>query len=186
VEVRDRWGQFGVPQPDPRQRTLLGFSPDGGQLAVAERDAVGLWDAARGVRLRKLPAGSAFPLAWRPDGKQIAFVTGGAGLTVPVHVVDATTGAAIRTLRPQGNGTRSLLWSPAQPWRLISGDQSRRVAVWEPESGTELLSFDGTCERLGWSRDGRRLLGSGTDPQAWESGGHDLGGPPQQGDKGTR
>jgi WD40 repeat protein len=156
--------------PETAGPPALALSPDGGRVALESDFKVLVCDAADGAVTLTLAASG--PLAWSPDGRLLAAL-GRDGDVPAVQVFDAATGKATRTLRARA---AALLWRPDGS-RLLLGDPSGRVAVWDvaSEEPAELLSLTGPAAALAWSRDGRTLLSNGPGgPHAWPSAGYDL------------
>src|SRR5262249_15474405 len=101
------------------------------------------------------------PLAFRPDGQQIA--TGGGG-EAPLKVWDSTTGRLISAL-PGGHPgyIQCVAYSPDSRF-LASGSTDKAVRIWDLATGQEIRTLAG---HTGWvtgvsfSPDGSRLVSSG-------------------------
>ena len=111
-------------------------------------------------------------LDWSPDGARLLVLTHTPESST-VEVRDAATGEVRRTLRPPLGRFQAAAWTP-DGLRVVTASTEKRVAVWDPESGTELLAMPGDATALAWTRDGRTLLGSGAALQRWEGGGYEL------------
>jgi WD40 repeat protein len=144
--------------------TFLALSPDGARLAVGLGDSaeVLLRDLESGNRLWQQKIGHVLcrTAAFSPDGSQLAL----AGRDSVVHIVDATTGAALNSLRGHEGGVSSLAWSP-QGHLLASGSTAGDLRLWsEPAHSTHqstgrrsILSPTTNPNGACLSRDGRRL-----------------------------
>lgn len=144
--------------------TFLALSPDGTKLAVGldESAEVQLRDMESGNRLWQQKIGRSFfrTAAFSPDGSQLAI----AGHDSVVHIVDATTGAALNSLRGHEGDVSSLAWSP-QGHLLASGSTAGDLRLWnEPAHSTHqstgrrsILSPATNPNGACLSRDGRRL-----------------------------
>jgi WD40 repeat protein len=148
---------------------FLASSPDGRWLAV---------DGGAGVTVRDVEGNTAFtlgseatgPLAWRPDGKGLATL-GKAGGENAACIWDAQTGKLARAVKGgSGAAFQALLWSPDGK-RLFTGDRDNNIAVWDPETGTELLTLKGPSASLAWSTDGRLLSQGDGGPRIWAASG---------------
>jgi WD40 repeat protein len=167
-------GRFDVPGPEPGEkgpRPVVRFSPDGQRLALVTPAAAGAWDLAGG-RLLTLPAPAVRAVEWCPDGVRLLALSDEPG-PAAVEVRDAATGAVLRSIPARLGRFRAAVWTP-DGRRVITATSERRVAVWDPDSGTELITLPGDASALAWTRDGRTLLGSGAGLQRWEGGGYDL------------
>ncbi|MCU0780826.1 MAG: serine/threonine protein kinase [Akkermansiaceae bacterium] len=137
----------------------LALSPDGHQLAVAERAAIAIYDDAFN-RLHAWPAHSETinSLAWHPGGTLLA--SGGADSAAKIW--DAATGRLLNTLHGHGGPVRHVAWSPDGS-RLVTGGSDATVRLWDTATGLEICVFDkpGTIiqaiQGLAWTRDGRRI-----------------------------
>jgi WD40 repeat protein len=98
----------------PTAESLLAWSADGGQLAVAGGDGtVTVWDVGAKKAVVKLsgPKAPTFSVAWSRDGRRLAAV-GGDGV---VTLWDPTARQQVLTLRsprPAAARAVSLAWSP--------------------------------------------------------------------------
>ena len=97
------------------------------------------------VRELTVPSGAVGPVAWSPDGSQLA--TGGGG---GVWVWDAVTGEQLRELTSD-RGTEAVAWSPDGSQLATAGGG---VWVWDAVTGEQLreLTGKGTWVRaVAWS-----------------------------------
>jgi eukaryotic-like serine/threonine-protein kinase len=158
--------------PDQAQMVpfVARFSPDGKRLALAGAGVTGVWDLS-GRRELELPAFTR-ALDWSPDGRRL-LVLKHTPESSTVEVFDAVTGEVRRPDRPSHGRIQAAVWTP-DGRRVVTASTEKRIAVWDPESGTELLAMPGEATSLAWTRDGRTLLGSGAAPKRWEGGGYDL------------
>jgi WD40 repeat protein len=158
--------------PDPLDARLVArFSPDGKRLALAGPGLAGVWDVAGGRRELELPAADVRGVEWCPDGVRLLLLKDGPDSS-SVEVRDVGSGNVLRTLRPRLGHFRAAVWTP-DGRRVVTASTEKRVSVWDPDSGTELLAMPGDAAALGWTRDGRALLGSGPALQRWDGGGYD-------------
>jgi WD40 repeat protein len=141
------------------------FTPDGKQLAAASSGGtVQIWDATTGKALVAIRGLKWIPtLAISPDGRYLATASG-AGTDTKVQLVDANTGAALRTYLGPTDGVLSLAFSPDGRC-LAAGSADRTVRVWEVATGQSLLTIQGPSwmRRVAYSPDGQRLAATSDD-----------------------
>ncbi|HVS38879.1 MAG TPA: PQQ-binding-like beta-propeller repeat protein [Gemmataceae bacterium] len=125
----------------------VAFSPDGKLIASLDVDddappSVGLWDAATGKELRKLPSlGAAGWIAdpvFSPDGKRLAFADDYDGL---LHMWDVETGKDAA----QVGEHRAMLCTAAfapDGRTALTGCADHVVRVWDAAKGTVLRRID--------------------------------------------
>ncbi len=144
----------------------MAFAPDGKTLATCSCDrTIRFWDphtdpiARRPTTVR--PIIYASDAAFRPDGKEVAFVQGDnvGGLFNPggnLILVDVETGKVGRTISRAHDGARRVAYS-ADGRVLVSGGRDGKARVWDAASGAPL----GTYQHPSWvtsvsaSHDGR-------------------------------
>jgi WD40 repeat protein len=133
------------------------FSPDGARIATTGLDnTVRILDALTGRQLRvlgepKQDGFGTYPVAWRPDGRQLlAMAPSG---TV---IWDAHTFRKLLALPGTGTPATSVVWSP--DGRQVLLEAGAGVQVRDASSGKLLRTLDtpGVSE-LAFSRDGSRL-----------------------------
>jgi len=96
-----------------------------------------------------LPRG--VPVAWNPDGKQLAWITKGG-----VGIWDVASGQQLCTLK---TGALSLAWSP-DGQRLACVTVNHRVTVWNTATWDEVLTLErerSLLRGLAWSPDSKHL-----------------------------
>jgi internalin A len=153
----------------PGSETLdVGLSPDGKMLARAGAGettgaTVDLWDVASGKKLHTLK-GYAFKVAFSPDGKTLASITGGWGPPAAagpdgdgpgeVKLWDVATGKERWSVK----GHRSRVWSMA-----FSADgktlatSSETVKLWDVATGKEKMELPVAYTALAFAPDGKTL-----------------------------
>jgi WD40 repeat protein/tetratricopeptide (TPR) repeat protein len=131
---------LGIPQNDHPFSFGLGFSPDGGRLALADGGSQTLlvWDASTGRELVRSGQGPpmAMDVAWSPDGRRLAVAA-----RLQVKIMDADTGEEVLVLRglrqvvPNANGfNASARFSPdGKSLLAICCDGPYSVAEWSVE-----------------------------------------------------
>jgi Tol biopolymer transport system component len=131
--------------PGPARLIAFDRSLDGsGSIFVVRADGTGLRRVGR-------ETGSAHP-AWAPDGRRIAYDSGGDGLETSVHV--AGLDGRLRRIRPGASGAQ---WSPdGRRLAFVATTPSGLPEVWVAEALTlraRRLAAAATLPR--WSPDGR-------------------------------
>jgi WD40 repeat protein/serine/threonine protein kinase len=165
----------------------VAFSPDGKRLASGggghrnprggwgisrgDRAEVKVWDALTGGELLSLRGlnGWTCGVAYSPDGKRLATVSGGPGTSPEVKVWDALTGHELLTLTLKGyrglHGLTRIAYSPdGKHLASASGDDA--VKVWDAQTGQELLTIKGARGSVSFSPDGKRLA---SDGKVWDA-----------------
>lgn len=122
------------------------FSPDGDRIAIAESEAVSVWDARNGKELLRL-GGVEFtypgPLAFSPDGSRLA-----AGDEDKVVCVwDAQSRKEVLTLRGHEAEVSSVAFSP--DGRHILTTANEEALVWDARSGARVAALRGHAEGEG-------------------------------------
>ncbi|MEM7393572.1 MAG: hypothetical protein AAF492_14600, partial [Verrucomicrobiota bacterium] len=165
---------------DPYQ---ISRSPDGRWIVATTREGshgrrlrkaqIGIWDARTG-RLENmlfgyLPFDLIAPPRWSPDSRIV--VTGGSDQQVSLW--NPETGLRIRKLAGHSAFVQAYAFSP-DGTRLASRDANGVVKLWHVDTGTELLSLQATptpqtAPHLGWSPDGRTLLGDVDGGETWDA-----------------
>src|SRR5436190_9695973 len=138
-----------VPAQDARDQPKLStvraadFSPDGRFLATVSGEpkdpgVLVVWDVTTKQphfvhrEIVGIPA-----VAYAPDGKTLAI-----GLFEPVaKLLDARSGAVVRTFEGHGNHVRSVAFSKSGD-RLVTASYDRTAKLWEVSTGKPLMSFE--------------------------------------------
>jgi Tol biopolymer transport system component len=146
------------------------FSPDGTQLAYAQRagDGTAMTVAnADGSNPHEVGQGlGAEQLSWSPDGTRLAFIAqpGGDAAGNDVSILDLVTGDVTRLPGADGYLWQQIAWSPDGSQIALSGELPKPDST----NGLYLLALDGGAltplktdlnwtEFMDWSPDGTRL-----------------------------
>jgi len=134
----------------------VAFSPCGERFASGcGNGAVILWDAQTGEAEQRMAAGPGWvrSLSFTADGARLA-----SGSQASICVWDTTTGALLRTIRSQLDG--SVQFSPTNSLTLASV-WGLRITLWDVTSGEEIRTVPGFgC--IHFSPDGRTIATGGT------------------------
>lgn len=151
----------------------MAWSPDGKKLVVYG-DMMYIWNIADPLTHSKniLKVNVALPgivaaAAWSPDGKYIAVAS---DLT---SIVDATTGALLRSLGPRSSGNGGIVqiaWSPDGQYLATAyadgttNEGNTRVQRWITKSWTQAKQLPGAYDEItsmAWSPNSKKLLIAG-------------------------
>jgi WD40 repeat protein/energy-coupling factor transporter ATP-binding protein EcfA2 len=153
--------------------TAARFSADGSAILTVSREPLlRIWDTASGLERRALQEGfgRVFTVAWSPDGRTVAMVSGGDGV---VRIRDAQSGAELHRFSVPSESIYSAAWSPDGS-SLALGTLQGRVLVrsFAADDWTLDLQTDaGWLYSLAWSPDGGRIAGGAADGSVriWDS-----------------
>jgi len=165
----------------------VAFRPDGRRLASGSLEVdegkgeLMVWDVADRREVFTAPGshGGVSALAFSPDGARLAAAEGNLRSDQPadVHLLDAATGAVVRTLCGPAPRVNGVAFSPDGHTLVAGGTPSRapsrmpagHVKAWEADTGEELLPFVGHhlgISALAFSPDGSRLAAASWDHSA--------------------
>ncbi len=145
----------------------LAFSPDGTKLAFQRADTAEVDPRALGFRIWIAPMSGGKPVpvpgegttyqdapTWSPDGRSIAFVTGG-------KLVTAVVGANTPPVALISEGLPTFLarpqWSPDGKWILCETEDG--LTVVRPDGTDKHTISDPGWLTYAWDRDSRRIYG---------------------------
>lgn len=139
----------------------VAWSPFGKFIASAGMDMhVKLWEPGSGRTVRTY-TGVSGQLRWSHDGKRIAVTTWTAisnpDATLPVCILDATSGKILLKLSKPAKSLERITWSPDDT-RIASLSMDGEVQIWESGTGKLLKSYMaiGTGD-IAWSPDGKYI-----------------------------
>ncbi len=141
----------------PGAVTSVAWDPKNDRIASASKEGnIKLWD---GKTMKEIfswtNVGLTYynPLAWSPDGKQLASGQGGL-----FRIWDPVSG--LKVMSKAGGPGNSVTWSP-DGLTLLTGSYSQvaQVQLWDAKTGQKLksLSHPDGVESVTWSPDGRRF-----------------------------
>ena len=138
------------------------FTPDGRSLAVARQDlTLGLYELVHGQAKTLCHNFRATQIAFRPDGKQLAYSD---DRKPEVRIVDAETGALKRSLSDPDWNT-ALAWS-SDSRLLAAASNNNKIYIWDQTTGRRQAVLEGHRGRvvaLAFSPTGNVLASSGWD-----------------------
>lgn len=152
----------------------VGFSPDGTRVVTIShgakwRDDLSVWDVAKSELVFEVPFDNLIlrQAAYTPDGKDIVVVHVAAGDDAEenVHILDAESGAAIRTLAVPGGGVFAPVFS-RESGRALIRSVAGGMTVWRWPDWTleaRLAETDTDLFGSGFGPDGRSIMVAGRD-----------------------
>lgn len=161
--------------------THLAWSPDGRLLASvggwfgSKDPTIRLWrrDGTLVAVLRGHRCGI-IGIAWAPDGRTLA--SGSCDGTAREWRAD---GMLLRVIEPRAGAVLAVAWSAAGKLLAtgsVAGPTRNSVQLWDAATGARLAVLatrysGGKFYNLGWSRDGRFLVGGAVDYREWRTNG---------------
>ena len=108
----------------------VAFSPNGRMLASVSWGSpyVILWDVNSQSRIRTMSSGSAYSVAWSPDGQTLAV---GEAFGDTIRLYNPNTGIRKQTLSGHSGDVRSVAFHP-NGRILASGSEDNTIRIWEP------------------------------------------------------
>ena len=161
-------GTWGVTEYTPangKTVSAVSWSPDGTRLAVAEGDAVVIWEPGTGrVVERMATANTPLVCEFSPDGRLIAVAGRGRSL----ELFDAVAGLPRFAFVGNPSVVNAIAFHPTAP-RMASVGVNGYVRVWDTETGKEVLTLSGGGDLFGagWSPDGKHLYATGPTVRRW-------------------
>ena len=154
----------------------MGFSPDGGTLAVVAWDHISLWDTASWSSPSRIDTDDRGGIvAFSPDCRILAQGTDG------FHVVlrDLSSGKEMCVLRLPSDGVSAVVFSPDGQRMAVSTAYNRTITVWDVASRKLLCSLEdhrNAVRALAVTPDGRMLISGGADGtiRLWDLAGGNL------------
>jgi WD40 repeat protein len=138
----------------------VSWSPDGATIAAClETSRTPIWNSTTGKVVQTIPQYGE-SLAYSPDGKHIAIVTG-----KTVYIYGSTGGLLQKTLIGHSDSVYSVSWSPDGK-RLATASGDNTVKIWNVSSGEEVATFRGhgdIVRAVRWSPDGTRIASAATE-----------------------
>ncbi|HTU92920.1 MAG TPA: sigma-70 family RNA polymerase sigma factor [Gemmataceae bacterium] len=144
----------------PQNVRTLAYSPDGKLLAalVKPGNAIHLFDAARGEKLKKEAASGAEEInriAWSPDSKKLAWV----GQKSGIHLWDTDKGTEIAQWKGCETTISTVAFAPDGK-SLATGSADKTIRLWDVATHDQKRVLDGKHQQprtVVFSRDGRML-----------------------------
>jgi WD40 repeat protein/serine/threonine protein kinase len=147
----------------PGSASQLRLSPDGRDLLVSAPDGIAVWDSARRGRRLLVPGRCA---DFAPDGRTIAIVRD----ATAVDLVDAATGAVVRTASALGTGevARCRVRFTSDGTRLVTGTTTLRL--WDATTLAPIADLVAPVEAFDVSPDGGRVIATNADSvRVWDA-----------------
>jgi len=141
----------------------IDVSPDGVSLAIEVRSLDGTernLEFRHGPKAVRIPCNTVFALVHSPDGRFFA-----SNYEKEIRIVDAASGAIIKTLSGHRTTINGLSFSP-DGVHLASVSSDRAVKVWDWQTGRQVwseLAHANSSQHVAFSPDGQTLATAGAD-----------------------
>jgi WD40 repeat protein len=145
----------------PRETSIIfsvAFGPDGERLATTSHDALKLWDSRSGDLCLTIPGRPLGPMAFRPDGTQIAMV---ASPGDTVRLFDSVTGQESHSLKVQIGPIQALAYRSDR--QIVTVGREGTIRHWDVATGREIRTVTvrgrdvAFLDQVAWSPDGKRV-----------------------------
>jgi WD40 repeat protein len=149
---------------------VIVYSPDGKQIATADRDTIHIWDAADGKKTRDITLAKhrILELRYTPDGKRILALTQLSieieGVTNPAPlsnriIIEANSGKIVSEVRlPMRKGTGTI--SPDAAWLALIDDSQEMVQMIDAATvkvAWQHTSTGNAAESIAWHPNGNAV-----------------------------
>ena len=141
---------------------IVAFSSNGRSLLTVSDRIARLWDTATGNMFRQFKQDEAITAAALSKNARL-LVTGGESGNI--YLLNAVTGATLRTLKGHTEKAATLAFTPDSRF-LVSRNEDKSVHLWDVTRGTEIPRFTGLKKNvtsMSLSANGNWLVTSGED-----------------------
>jgi small GTP-binding protein len=167
-----------IPALERDRGTDLSWAPDGGRIAVCNKDGVSVYRTAAQLPAWSNRADSSGGVSWSPAGNLIA-VGSDSGI---VTLLDAGNGGAVATLKGHRGKIWSLAWSPDGRYLASGGtgyggeEYDNGIRIWDVSARSLLVNLEGHKDfvaDLAWSPSSAVLISVSADRtiRVWEPAG---------------